>query len=198
MSTPLSHRRRDAAGAANAVDGPQVMVVAGLGRAAAVQRRRRGSCRTGPARCRGWPGRCRPTGGPRSPGGSARQRNSPLPVWTTAGPGHDHGLAAARRSVGAGRGRSARMATPLGFSRRDGAAHELEGLRRRGTARRETRGPLRGRRRSASPTPGLVHRQAAGRPSPRLDQDAAVHLLVVDRNPVARPGGPRVRWLVVL
>ena len=106
----------DAAGAADAVDRPQVVLVARLGQAPRGRGTRPGWCRTGPARCRGWPGRCRRRARRRSPCGSTLAENSPLPVWTMAGPAHQQRLAAGGAVVGPGPGRSRRMATPLGFS----------------------------------------------------------------------------------
>ena len=156
-----------------------------LDRLAARRARRPGWCRRGPARCRGWPGRCRRRGRldpavADQPGDVlAPSRCGRSPGRRRAGPS-----CPPPGSRGSPRPRSRRL-TALGFSLETRRAHEAEQASTRAAARPGRRGPRRGRRRSACPTVDVGHRHAPGRPGRRVDDDAAVHLLVVHVDPAA-------------
>ena len=175
--------RADAAQAADGVDGAQMVLVAVLDRQPRGPARRPGWCRRGPARCRGWPGRCRRRARRGSRRGSAGRRARRPPVWTMAGPSTARIFSPAarvRRMAAA----ISRTRHPLGLLAGDGAGHELEQVLAGGAVGREDAQPLPADDDRSPLRTSVIGMQRAG-VALGIDEDAAVHLLVVHVDPVA-------------
>ncbi len=190
----LLHRLANAAGAADAVDRPQMVGVARLGRLSLVEIHAQAGAEEGlldVVRGQGVAGKQHV---------DVAQANHLLEELAAAGVNHggsgdDQGLAARSAIFGQFAGDSP-DGQFLGLLGGDGAAHELErlGLARALFGKDAHSGPSHDDRIAHG---DLVHRQTP-RSVRRVDHDAAIHLLVLHRNPLAsQPNfGPLVRGAV--